>query len=279
MQYTYHKPDLQLQQYIQTVLLISAGSVKRPSDLPLFTNGMPALLYEMKIAGPTEAKSTASNQPIDIESHKITIFGQSIPHENFDLINESNLLIAFLFRPFALGPLLKLPAAKLKGQPIKLELWNAQKAMAVQLQLIHSTTPEEKLQILNHFLVTQLERNRRDCELIQTATDEMMEHSEKEVLAKLVNKLNVTERTFQRIFKQYTGISANQYRRICQFYFAFSQLKGKHFEKQTDVAYDNNYFDQSHYIRSFKEFTDLTPNDYLQFGLGNRTDDSSAEND
>ncbi|TSJ47977.1 helix-turn-helix domain-containing protein [Fluviicola chungangensis] len=44
-------------------------------------------------------------------------------------------------------------------------------------------------------------------------------------------------------------------------------MKGGHFEKITDVAYANGYFDQSHYIRSFKEFTNTTPNGYLQSGL------------
>jgi AraC-like DNA-binding protein len=99
-----------------------------------------------------------------------------------------------------------------------------------------------------------------------------MEDSNTDVLSLLLEELNLTERTFQRIFKKYVGITANEYRRICQFYFAFSQLKGGHFEKLTDVAYTNGYFDQSHYIRSFKEFTATTPNEYLQSGLNKKSE-------
>jgi AraC-like DNA-binding protein len=41
-------------------------------------------------------------------------------------------------------------------------------------------------------------------------------------------------------------------------------VKGQRFEKLTDVAYDNGFADQSHFIRSFREFTNVTPNTYLR---------------
>jgi AraC-like DNA-binding protein len=44
-------------------------------------------------------------------------------------------------------------------------------------------------------------------------------------------------------------------------------LRGKGFNNLTDIAYDNGFADQSHFIRSFKEFTQITPNDYLRSGL------------
>jgi AraC-like DNA-binding protein len=255
MKYSYHKSDPQLSSFIQTVLVVNGSPRFEASDLPLFSNGMPAFFYQ-----------TDNNS-----SHQLTIYGASIPDEKWN-INDNTTLIAFLFRPFSLAPLFKISAKELKDQPIELQLWNAQRSMALHLQLIHSKSTEDKVEILNHFLVTQLETNKRECEIIQFATDKIIQNSDTEVLGEILTTLNLTERTFQRIFKQYTGITANQYRRICQFYFAFSQLKGNHFEKQTDVAYSNNYFDQSHYIRAFKEFTDTTPNDYLQFGLNKKNE-------
>jgi len=34
--------------------------------------------------------------------------------------------------------------------------------------------------------------------------------------------------------------------------------------KLSDVAYENGYADQSHFIRSFREFTGYTPSQYQQ---------------
>ncbi|MBX2916496.1 MAG: AraC family transcriptional regulator [Cyclobacteriaceae bacterium] len=194
--------------------------------------------------------------------NRITLFGQSVPVEEW---NETT--IAFFFKPFSLATTFKLSGQDLKAKPIELNRWNAQKAMALNIQLYHSKSMQEKVEILSHFIFMQIKSNRRDCEMIRYATDTIMHNSNTDVLLQLLKNLHLTERTFQRVFKKYVGITATEYRRICQHYFAFSHLKSGHFEKLTDVAFTNGYFDQSHYIRSFKEFTNTTPNEYLQWGL------------
>ncbi len=237
MNYRYQNTNQQLTEYVRTILVIG-----KSSGLPLLTNGMSALICKA--------------------DNRIMLFGKSVPTEEW-----KDTTIVFLFRPFALATIFKLSAKELKEKPIELNLWNAHKAMALNVQLHHSKSTQQKTEILSHFIFTQIKNNQRDCNIIRYATDTMMQNSNADVLSQLLKDLNLTERTFQRIFKKYVGITPNEYRRICQHYFAFSQLKSEYFEKLTDVAYTNGYFDQSHYIRSFKEFTNTTPNEYLKSGL------------
>ncbi len=249
MNHRYLKVNSQLTDYVRTVLVLESIPSADHSDLPLFTRGMPALLF----------KSECNN-------NKIILFGQNVPEEEW-AVGDNTTLIAYFFKPFSIGPIFKLPAPEMKKGSVALNLWNAQKSMALNVQFFHATSTEKRIEILDHFILSQIQTNLRECKIIQHATDKIMEDSNADVLSQILEELNLTERTFQRIFKKYVGITANEYRRICQFYFAFSQLKGGHFEKLTDVAYSNGYFDQSHYIRSFKEFTATTPNEYLQSGL------------
>ena len=77
------------------------------------------------------------------------------------------------------------------------------------------------------------------------------------------NELNITERSLERYFKQYVGISPKLYARINRFQTALETLRKSNFDSLTDIAYQNNYFDQSHFIRDFKEFAGTTPKHFL----------------
>jgi AraC-like DNA-binding protein len=252
MQQWYNKIDPLLKDYVQSILVLDESDPPVPDDLPIVTNGMPAFLC------------TSQNN-----AHCLSIFGKAIPAERLTE-RDNTTLIAIFFKPFAIGPVFKLSALELKNEPVELNRWNAQKAMALDLQLIHALSTADKMEVLHHFILSQVTSNQRECEIIRYATDKLLENPNTDVPAQMLQQLNLSERTFQRIFKKYVGITASEYRRICQFQMAFYQLKARQFDKLTDVAYDNGYFDQSHYIRSFKEFTATTPNDYLQFGLNKK---------
>lgn len=255
MKYQYQRPHPSLTDYIRTVLVLEAFAEPDAEQLPLFTNGIPALICE------TEKDEQGNDTVI-----QLTLYGKSTPEDCWAAIG-NRTIIAYFFKPFAMACLFNLPAAKLIKAPVDLSAWKPQPANALKTQLIYSQTTARKIEVLDNLLIHQLQQHNRECELIRLVTDEIMCNPATEILSQLQEKLQINERTFQRLFKKYVGVTPNQYRRICQFETSFTQLREKNFDKLTDVAYDNGFADQSHFIRSFREFTDTTPNDYLRSGL------------
>lgn len=248
MRYNYHSPNTGIRDYVRSVLVLQDGDSEGSSDLPLVTTGGGLLLYRHG------------------EQHSVTLYGMRAPDEAWE-VNDGATVIAYFFKPFSLGTVFGISAQELKDKAIAFNQLRAQEAMALQMQLMHAPAIADKIAVLDNLVMQQTANNKRDCEVIRYATDQMMYNAGTEVLTDILKHLQLTERTFQRIFKKYVGTTPSHYRRICQFYFAFAQLRGGHYDKLTDVAYDNGYFDQSHYIRSFKEFTETTPQDYLEQGL------------
>ena len=260
MQHRYQQPGQLLTDYIRTVLILEGTAEPHANDLPLVTNGMPALFCK------TEKDESGHEHII-----QLSLFGRSVPDEYWT-INSNTTIIAYFFKPFALAGIFNIAAVKLNESPVDLSNWNAHKTNALKTQLIYAETSSRKTEVLENLLTHQLQQQQRECEIIKYATDEMMYNPGTGILSDMLNKVNLTERTFQRMFKKYVGVTPNQYRRICQFQLSFFQLKTKDFNKLTDIAFDNGFADQSHFIRSFKEFTQVTPNDYLKSGLKDKNE-------
>jgi AraC-like DNA-binding protein len=81
-------------------------------------------------------------------------------------------------------------------------------------------------------------------------------------LKEVQRTLQLTERTFERRFRQTVGISAKLFSKIRRFQEGLHQLRNNKYEKLSDIAYDNDYADQAHFIRNFKEFTGHSPKQY-----------------
>ena len=182
-------------------------------------------------------------------------------------VDEFTTIVAYFFKPFALSCLFKTDAKVLSKGSIELGRWSPHRYNALKTQLLYAESISNKIEVLDNLLIQQKTENNGVFEIIHYATETMMLNPSNEVLAEILTKLKLNERTFQRIFKRFVGVTATQYRRISQFQLSFDHLRSKQYEKISDVAFDNGFADQSHFIRSFKEFTDTTPNDYLQHGL------------
>jgi len=69
----------------------------------------------------------------------------------------------------------------------------------------------------------------------------------------------ISERTFERVVLNYTGYTPCNLLRIKRFQAASNQLLLVKSDKLTEIAYDNNYSDQSHFVKEFRKFSGVPP--------------------
>ena len=253
MKATNYIPCGKISEYVHGILVIENYNVTNPFILPLYANGSPTLLFQ-----------TAKGK-IKGNTNNLTLFGQTVFPETLT-ITDNFILIAYFFKPFALFSLFGVSAQELTDNPIDLNLLAPKKTIELQEQLINADSAETMIMLLDSYIYSLIVKVKANFQLIKFATSEIANYSFKEALVKVRNELYITERTFQRMFEKNIGISPNLYRRVCQFNSAFQQLNHRSFTNLSDIAFENGYADQSHYIRAFKEFTNITPKEYLKFG-------------
>ncbi|WP_448702877.1 helix-turn-helix domain-containing protein [Mucilaginibacter sp. AW1-3] len=245
----YPIPAARLSSYVRAILVIENEQLQSPFVLPLFANGTPTLLFT------TAAGRMGGNE------HYLTLFGQTVLPQQL-LIADNFKLIAYFLQPYALSTLFNISALELTDKPIALNMLTGRSEL--QEQLLNAAATNQLLQLIDDYLYSKITAIRREDKRLIYASERISSTSDKHILTTVQHELHMTERTFQRLFEQHIGVSPNQFRRIWQFNQAFGQINNGNFRDLSAVAYHHGYADQSHFIRTFKKFTQLTPSAYLR---------------
>lgn len=248
-------PCEKISNYVDRILVIEDALITNPFTLPLYANGAPTLLFQT-------ARGLIKNN-----TNNLTLFGQTVFPETLT-IRDNFTLIAYFFKPFALFALFGVSARELTDNPIDLNLLSPARTGHLQEQLLNAPSTAAMIALLNEYVFSLITKTTADCKLIQFATQAIVHNAGKDALLRVQKELYLTERTFQRLFEKNIGVAPNLFRRIWQFNNAFQQLNTRQFNRLSDIAFANGYADQSHFIRAFKEFTGITPKDYLKYGQG-----------
>ena len=78
-------------------------------------------------------------------------------------------------------------------------------------------------------------------------------------MEKIAGMACMSIRNFERKCKERLGMPAKMYARIARFHKAYKMLESSPVISWADLTYEVGYYDQTHFIKDFKEFARLTP--------------------
>jgi len=81
-------------------------------------------------------------------------------------------------------------------------------------------------------------------------------------LEEISGKCTFTRQHINKIFSKYVGKTPSEYKKVQRFRNAL--ISKKISANLTDLSNDSLYFDQSHFIRHFKQLTDKKPSDFFK---------------
>ena len=126
-------------------------------------------------------------------------------------------------------------------------------------QLLNAKDDQERVARLSTFLRARVDGARAE-DLLVTQTLQLIRRDIWSIrVPRLLKRLQVSERHLERRFVRAIGVSPHQYIRILRFREALHVMKAGQFDRLSDVAYDLNYVDQSHFIKDTKALSGYTP--------------------
>jgi methylphosphotriester-DNA--protein-cysteine methyltransferase len=98
---------------------------------------------------------------------------------------------------------------------------------------------------------------------VSTALEFFRQHQAGPRVRETAKYLGLSQRRFIQVFKTEVGMTPKLFSRIQRFQQIRSFIQQTPAPNWADLAVDLGYFDQSHLIREFLEFSGFTPTDYV----------------
>jgi AraC-like DNA-binding protein len=164
------------------------------------------------------------------------------------------------FNPLGAYRFFHLSYAEVKNQIVELADLIGSHAEELQSQLGEANSITLKLQLLQNFLIKQLEKTVADP-IYDYCIDRILGADGLLSVTQLEKETGYSSRWLHAKFSEHLGTgpkNLSEIVRFKQFYQAFSA--GANYQSLKEQIY-HHYHDQSHFIRAFKRFTGSTPTD------------------
>jgi AraC-like DNA-binding protein len=155
------------------------------------------------------------------------------------------------------------PANELFNLSLSLDdIFDKNSVTEVEERLAIANTDKLRIKIVEQFLVSQLKDIQTD-KLIVEAVKLIYQTNGSIRIKELNEKLFISQSPFEKRFRKVVGTTAKKFASIVRFNTVLNSLNEA--KTLTEICYENNFFDQAHFIKGFKQFTGDTPENFKRF--------------
>lgn len=248
------KKDQRIAPFIKDILILEDDRDKE-HRLPFYADGYPGIIY-------SQTENDVLLMPSNRELSDFYLYGQTIDPIEM-VIDGPYKILLFQLYPFATRLLIGVDPKKLNDDCYDLKKIQGVNTIETISRLKASNT-DAQIRIISDYILELLKQSSTSSDnVIKFAVTTIINSKGTIPIHKLRDQLFITERTFERRFAKEIGVTPKQFAKITQFSFSLNHIQESDYTSLTNVAYDNNFSDQSHFIRTFKRYTGHTPKEIL----------------
>lgn len=132
----------------------------------------------------------------------------------------------------------------------------------VEEKLSIATTDRKKIKVIEQFLLSQLKDIQTDKLIVEAV--KLIYESKGNIRIRDLNQiLFISQSPFEKRFRKIVGTTPKKFALIVRFNTVLDHLNET--KSLTEICYENNFFDQAHFIKDFKQFTGSTPENFKRF--------------
>lgn len=243
-----------LQSLIRHIILIEADFGTVPVSIQ--GNYMPSPDQAMFINLYTRLKSKKSGENNFNTVTSCTLMGAQITPFKL-LVEESHKTVSIIFQPGGLNRFLNIPMTELFDNG-----YSAREVIGREIEELldksHDTISLKELDSIVQAYFLRKSAHIKEPLPVDFALQYLLTNYNTS-MDKIAGMACMSIRNFERKCKERLGMPAKMYARIARFHKAYQLLESRPNISWPDLTYEVGYYDQTHFIKDFKEFARLTP--------------------
>jgi len=173
------------------------------------------------------------------------------------------------FRVGAAFPLLGISPSEIVDGHVQLEdIWGCA-GRDLRDQLVEARTPSERFRLVEAALIARLRRARPGHPAVGAAVDALRAGRNAARVGEVASAVGLSRRRFIEVFEREVGLTPKLFSRLQRFHHVKQRIAALGGPPcWATFALASGYFDQSHMIRDFVEFSGMSPLGYLREQTG-----------
>ncbi len=206
------------------------------------------------------SKFKKRNSVEHIESN-LVICGQQTSYYDLSLSGKTGMIL-IVFKPHGIKPFFDIPISEFSNENLSLHEIINHEAVELEDKLHNSYNNKQRIIIIENFLMKKLMHD-KDFERVEHAVKKIKMFKGQLKSNEIAQEVCLGIKQFERIFSKHVGLNPKKYSSIIRFQ---NILNAKRINKELtmqQLAFDNGYFDHSHFIHDFKSLTGLSPRNFF----------------
>jgi AraC-like DNA-binding protein len=177
---------------------------------------------------------------------------------------------AVRFYPYGFANFIIRPIRELADKETPLiSLFEENLVRELEQKIIDASSTKFRIEAVENFLLGKLKSQSVIDNIIKTTIHALYSTNGSGSINAILKEDLSKRRNLERKFSKQIGVSPKQLGKIIRFQAALKMMLNSKGEKLIQIAYKNEYYDQAHFIKDFKEFTGTNPKEYLSDGQMN----------
>ena len=134
--------------------------------------------------------------------------------------------------------------------------------VGLRQQLLEAGSPQAMFDLLEDALARRLTDPSERLQIILRAVDQFVASPTLAKVRQVGDATGYSPKRFIKLFEDYVGLTPKVFCRVLRFQAVLDRITAQKAVDWAKVAVDCGYFDQSHLIRDFREFSGISPSQY-----------------